>query len=404
LREGQNLRLSAAVRLPDIGLSCVRAAGGADRHQRANAMSKTALNSPAPVDHQVVQLRRPGATVSAFARVQANTAPAGDGHDALSEALRAIRLTGSVFLNARLSGPFSITIRPDQFKATTPLAYARQVSMFHLIVSGSCILETEDGVRNAVSAGDLLLLPHAASHTFRDNDDDGAVDASDLVRQGAGQDLWTLEHGGGGETVRMICGFIDPREFLRAPLFRALPPLLIDRPCDDRVSVRIVSAAREIAQQKELATPATSMMLARLMEILLVEVLRRYASQQLAGPQGRLAALCDPIVGRTLQAIHRDPSRRWTVGDLAREARTSRSVLSERFSAMVGQPPIEYLANYRIKIASERLRQTDDCLAAVAADSGYESEAAFHRAFKRIAGVAPGRWRDADRRSVRARR
>ena len=367
-------------------------------------MVKTALNSPAPGDHQVIELRRPGAAVSALARVQtANSAPASDGHDALSEALRAIRLTGSVFLNARLSGPFSIMIKPDQFKAATSLAHARQVSMFHLIVSGSCILETDDGVRNAVSTGDLLLLPQAAPHTFRDNDEHEAVDASNLVRQGAGQDLWTLDHGGGGEAVRMICGFIDSREFLHTPLFRSLPPLLIDRPCDDRVSARIISAAREIAQQTEAATPATGMMLARLMEILLVEVLRRYASQQLF-PQGRLAALCDSVVGRTLQAIHRDPSRRWTVGDLAQEAGTSRSVLSERFSAMVGQPPIEYLASYRIKIASERLRQTDDCLAAVAADSGYESEAAFHRAFKRIAGVAPGRWRDADRRGVRTRR
>jgi len=369
-------------------------------------MANNALNSPAPDrGHQVVEFRRPGATVSGFPRVQAaNTTPASDGQDALSQALRAIRLTGSVFVNARLSGPFGVTIRPDQFGAITPLAHARQVSMFHLIVRGSCIIETADGVRNAVSAGDLLLLPHAATHTFRDNDDQVEVDASDLLRQGAGQDVWSLDHGGGGAPVRMICGFIDPREFLQAPLFRSLPPLLIDRPCEDRVSARIIAAAREIAEQTQAATPATGMMLARLMEILLVEVLRRYASQQLAAPQGRLAALCDPIVGRTLQAIHRDPSRRWTVVELAREAGTSRSVLSERFGTMVGQPPIEYLASYRIKIAAERLRQTDDALAAVAADSGYESEAAFHRAFKRIAGLAPGRWREADRRTARARR
>lgn len=356
-------------------------------------MAKTALNSPTPVDHQVVEFRRLG--TSASPRLQTVSAGSvNEGHDVLSEALRAVRLTGSAFLNARLSGPFSVTIKPDQFRAANSLALARQVSMFHLIVSGSCILETEDGVRNAVSAGDLLLLPNAGAHTFRDNDDQNALEASSLMRQNSGQEIWTLEHGGGGETVRMICGFIDPREFLHAPLFRSLPPLLIDRPCDDRVSAGIISAAGEIAQQAEAATAASGLMLARLMEILLVEVLRRYASQQLPAPHGRLAALCDPIVGRSLQALHRDPSRRWTVGELAREAGTSRSVLSERFSTMVGQPPIEYLASYRIKIAAERLRQTDDSLGAVAADSGYESEAAFHRAFKRIAGVAPGRWRD----------
>jgi AraC family transcriptional regulator, alkane utilization regulator len=123
---------------------------------------------------------------------------------------------------------------------------------------------------------------------------------------------------------------------------------------------------------------------------------RRYASRLPPSTKGWFAALNDPIVGRALQSIHRNAARRWTVDELAREAGTSRSVLCERFSAVVGQPPIEYLAGWRMQLAAERLRTTNDCLAAVAADIGYESEAAFNRAFKRIAGLAPGRWREVE--------
>jgi AraC-like DNA-binding protein len=132
------------------------------------------------------------------------------------------------------------------------------------------------------------------------------------------------------------------------------------------------------------------------MEFLLVQVVRRHAQRLTPRDMNWLAALNDPVVGRALQAIHCDATRRWTVNELAREAATSRSVLSERFTAMVGQSPIEYLTGFRIQLAAERLRKTDDGLAAVAVDSGYESQAAFHRAFKRVAGVAPGRWRQAE--------
>jgi AraC-like DNA-binding protein len=139
------------------------------------------------------------------------------------------------------------------------------------------------------------------------------------------------------------------------------------------------------------------------MELLFVEVVRRYAAQLSPQAKGWFAACNDPVVGRALRAMHRNAARRWTVSDLAREAGASRSVLSDRFTAMIGQPPIEYLANWRMQLAAERLRNTQDGLSAIAADVGYESEAAFNRAFKRVAGMSPGRWREveaADRSSA----
>ena len=135
-------------------------------------------------------------------------------------------------------------------------------------------------------------------------------------------------------------------------------------------------------------------MLGRLMELLFVEVLRRYAMQLPQSAKGWFAALNDPIVGRALQFVHAEPARRWTVDDLAREAGASRTVLAERFNAVLGQAPIEYVTGWRMQMAADRIRNGHDSLAAIAADVGYESEAAFNRAFKRVTGVTPGRWRD----------
>jgi len=144
----------------------------------------------------------------------------------------------------------------------------------------------------------------------------------------------------------------------------------------------------------EAATPGTQAILGRMMELLFVEVLRRHASRLPVGSKGLLAALADPVVGRALQLLHADPCRRWTADALAREAGSSRTVLGERFNMLLGRPPIEYLASWRIQLAADRLRHGKDSLARVAADVGYESEAAFSRAFKRVTGMTPGRWRD----------
>jgi len=149
----------------------------------------------------------------------------------------------------------------------------------------------------------------------------------------------------------------------------------------------------EILRQLDAAQPGAPLLLGRLMELLFVEVLRRHAARLPAGATGLLAALNDPIVGRALKAIHAEPTRRWTVEALAREAGASRTVLAERFNAVLGKPPIEYIAGWRLQLAGERLRETGEPIALVAEQAGYESEAAFSRAFKRMMGVSPGRWR-----------
>jgi AraC-like DNA-binding protein len=156
----------------------------------------------------------------------------------------------------------------------------------------------------------------------------------------------------------------------------------------------IASTVREILALVDAARPGTQMMLGRLMELLFVEVLRRHATRLPAGSKGWFAALNDPVVARALVRVHANPARRWTADDLAREAGTSRTVLAERFNALLGRPPIDYVTSWRIQLAADRLRNGRDGIATIAAEVGYESEAAFNRAFKRVTGITPGRWRE----------
>jgi AraC-like DNA-binding protein len=315
------------------------------------------------------------------------------GGDVLADMLRALRLTGSVFLNGRFSAPFGV-ISPRQYDARTPMAHLRHISIFHLIAAGDCIVEIATGERRAVSAGDILLLPFADVHKLWNGEFTDMAFGPDLMRPGPVAGLWSIDHGGGGAATRIVCGFIESSEFLFAPVFRSLPPLLVDRTGDDKVSALLTSTVREVLLLADAAAPGTELMLGRLMEALFIEVVRRYAARLPPSATGWFAALNDPIVGRALSLVHADPARRWTVDELARQAGASRTVMAERFNAVMGQAPIEYITGWRIQLAAERLRNRSDGLAVIAAAVGYESEVAFNRAFKRVTGVPPGRWRD----------
>lgn len=315
------------------------------------------------------------------------------GYDVLAEALRALRLSGSVFMDARFSSPFSV-VSPDRFDPGTPMAHLRHVSVFHLVAAGSCEFETARGERRTVTGGDALLLPFAAAHTFWSGKTHETVFAPDLVRPGRLPGVLMINHGGGGVETRMVCGFIESREFLHAPVFRSLPDLLIHRGADGEVSATIATTVREILNMVETATPGSALMLGRLMELLFVEVVRSFAASLPPDATGWFAALHAPVVGRALQAMHQRPSHRWTVEELALEVATSRTVLTERFNALLGQSPIEYLTSWRMQLASDRLRSSTSPIATIAIEVGYESEAAFNRAFKRVMGVTPGALRE----------
>jgi AraC-like DNA-binding protein len=325
----------------------------------------------------------------------AETPKAAASPDILSEMLGAVRLTGSVFLNGYFTAPFGV-VTPNHYDPSLPMARLRHVSIFHLIAAGGCMVETASGVRREVGAGDILLMPFARAHKLWSGDAPDMVMTPSLFRQGPVEGIWNVEHGGGGAETRIVCGYIESSEFLFTPLFRSLPELLIEQAGCDRVGAVIASTVHEILALADAAAPGSQMMLARLMELLFVEMLRRHAAKMSAQDRGLFAALRDPIVGRALQCIHAEPGQHWTADSLARVAGTSRTVLGERFNALLGRPPIEYVTSWRIQIAADRLRGTANPIAKIAAEAGYESEAAFNRAFKRVTGVTPGRWREGE--------
>jgi AraC family transcriptional regulator, alkane utilization regulator len=319
--------------------------------------------------------------------------PAPPDADMLSEMLRAVRLTGAVFLSARLTAPFGL-VSPKRFDGRMPMAHLRHISVFHLVAEGECVIETASGARHQVVAGDLLLLPFADQHRLSMGTAPDMVFDPSVVHRGPTEGVWTVRHGGGGAETRLVCGFIESSEVLVAPMFRLLPELLVEHAGDETVGAQLASTVRDMLTLVEAATPGTQAILGRMMELLFVEVLRRHASRMPAGSKGLLAALNDPVVGRALQLVHADPARRWTAEDLAREAGSSRTVLGERFNTLLGRPPIDYLVGWRMQLAADRLRHGKDGIARIAIDIGYESEAAFSRAFKRVTGVTPGRWRE----------
>jgi AraC-like DNA-binding protein len=335
------------------------------------------------------------ATSSSVAGTTARIPPPASS-DVLSELLRAVRLSGAVFLSARFTAPFGI-VSPKRYDPNMPMAHLRHLTVLHLIAAGSCIIETANGLRREVRAGDVMLLPFTDQHTLRNGEAVELAFAPDMIGQSPIAGVWNVNHGGGGNETHMVCGFVESSELLFAPLFRTLPELLIERTGDDKVGTLIASTVREIVAAVDAATPGTHMMLGRMMELLFIEVLRRHAGRLPAGNKGWFAALNDPIVGRALQLVHADPGRRWTVDLLAGETGSSRTVLTERFNTLLGRPPIDYVTGWRIQLAADRLSRSAASVSRIAADIGYESEAAFNRAFKRATGTTPGRWRDGAR-------
>jgi len=319
-------------------------------------------------------------------------APA-SGPDVLSELLRVVRLTGSVIISALFTAPFGV-VSPKYFDPAAPRSDRRQASVLHLIIEGECTLEMADGTAHQVRAGDLLFLPLADVHRFRRGAPDRDAQASEIVRDGPIEGMWTVDYGGGGEPLRMVCGFVESSELLFAPVFRTLPPIVVEPTQGDRVEGPLAATVREILGLVDAAIPGSQAILGRLMELLFIETLRRHVSRLPAGARGWFGALNDPVVGRALQAIHADPGRPWTIESLAREVGASRTVIGERFRALLGRPPIDYVIAWRIQLAAERLRLGHDSIARVALLAGYESETSFSRAFRRVTGQSPGRWRE----------
>jgi AraC-like DNA-binding protein len=321
--------------------------------------------------------------------------------DALSDMLRVVRLFGGVFLHADFTEPWCLLsqVKPGDCGALLP--NAEHVILYHYVVAGRMALKIADAPAVEVVAREAVILPHNDAHRMGSDLGLTAVDSHEIIQPAAGG-LAMIRHGGGGAQTRIICGYLGCRNLAGNPLLSALPPVLRLDTRDGRaaewIRVSFEFAADEIAAGRA----GSDLVLATLSELLFVEAVRRHVDTLPADQVGWLAGLGDPFIARTLALIHGRLNEPWTVDDMAREVGLSRSVLADRFTRRIGEPPMHYLARWRLQVAAERLSSGFDPAQQIAYDVGYESEAAFNRAFKRLFGAPPATWRKRARQATTA--
>jgi AraC-like DNA-binding protein/quercetin dioxygenase-like cupin family protein len=319
--------------------------------------------------------------------------------DALSEVLSAVHLSGSVFFDVMAKSPWVAEAPPAAQIAHEVAPGAQHAIEYHVVIEGSCWISlVGDNASEPVklNEGDIVVVPHGDPHVVSSAPGMRAKPVLDVYRKTKENDAvpFLLETGGDGpRDAHLICGFFscDVRPF--NPLLDSLPRFI-------RFG-RDTSASHSLLDQFiRLATiemgdkrAGGQSVLNRLSELMFVEVIRLHMNQLEGSNTGWLAGLRDPLVGRALTLLHARPTYDWTLEVLASEAATSRSVLTDRFSHLVGYPPIQYLTRWRMQMAARRLADPAARVASVAREVGYESEAAFSRAFKKVVGRSPSQWR-----------
>lgn len=320
------------------------------------------------------------------------------GVDPLSDVLRAVRLTGAIFFLTEARAPWKIAVPAAQSFRDVVAPRPQHLVSYHAVTRGSCwcLMDGESPLR--LDPGDVLVVPHGDPYALASAPDARArmsdAEVVDVLERLARRQLpFVVREGSeGGEQLEVLCGFLGCDVVPFNPVLATLPRRLAlrrpQRPQRDRLDELIRFAMTESSEKEA----GADCVLLRLSELMFVEVVRRYLASH-PEQSGWFAALRDPVVGRALLLLHAHPARDWTLASLAREAGVSRTRLAERFAATAGQPPMQYLKQWRMQLAAGLLADGATSVAGVALRVGYGSEAAFSRAFKRAAGVSPSKWR-----------
>jgi AraC-like DNA-binding protein len=319
----------------------------------------------------------------------------------LSDVLRSIRLTGAVYFDFELSSPWVAAAPPSREIAGTVMPGAQRVIEYHVVARGVGWAQTDGERPIALKEGDLIIFPQGDAHVLSSAPGMRTEpDMSMFAKRPTPLPLVYEGGGGGPERTRIVCCFLGCDERPFNPLLASLPRVMhLSGAGSDGAGGWLATLLNIAVRESGTARAGRENVLARLSELMFVEAIRRYV-EALPRPQtGWLAGLRDPVVGHALSALHAEPASGWTVERLARHVGASRSVLADRFAEMVGHPPMQYLALWRMQLAS-RLLLDGSQIAEVARLVGYESEAAFSRAFKKLLGQAPASWRRASQAST----
>ncbi len=321
--------------------------------------------------------------------------------DALSDVLAAVRLSGSVFFDVTAQSPWVAEAPPAAQIANEITPGAQHAIEYHVVTHGSCWISLlgDAGFEPVrLEEGDIAVIPHGDPHVV--SSAPGMRAEPDLEAHRRPEDAnalpFTLRTGGDGPSdAHLICGFFtcDARPF--NPLLGSLPRFIRFGRDSSQTSHSLLDqfirfATAEMGDKRA----GRQSVLNRLSELLFVEVIR-WHMDQLANSNntGWLAGLRDPLIGRALTLLHARPAHAWTLEELASQAGASRSALADRFAHLVGCPPIQYLTQWRMQLAAKRLADRNAKISVIASEVGYESEAAFSRAFKKSVGQSPGQWR-----------
>ena len=315
--------------------------------------------------------------------------------DALSDLLRTVRLTGATFFDIEGHEPWAVCSPEPSSILPKILPGADHLISYHVVTAGRCFARIVGEEAIALEAGEVVVFTRSDPHIMSSNPalraDPPTADVLDIATAGR-MPFYINCAGGGSLSARLVCGYLACDALPFNPLLEALPPVI--KAGDVRgdggwLGQFIKLAVSEVTEKRA----GSETVLTKLSELMFVDVLRRYVAALPPQHTGWLAGLRDPHLSKALALIHDRPAHNWTVEALAKESALSRTVLAERFTKIVGIPPMHYLAKWRMQIASELLSTGNSNVASIAADIGYESEAAFSRAFKKMIGVPPSAWR-----------
>lgn len=300
--------------------------------------------------------------------------------DPLGEALHLLRMSGTFYSKAEFTAPWGLLM--PAMKGSL---------MFHFVTSGRCHLEVDSmKTPRVLQPGDLALVPHGEGHRMTSVPGASAAKLFDLPREMVSERYEILRHGGGGAATNMICGAVRFDHPAASHLVKLLPKLICIESSSSTHMDWINSTLRFMAAEASALRPGGEAVITRLADILVIQTLRAWIERDPAGQTGWLGALQNKQIGRALTLIHRDPTRAWTLASLAEEAAMSRSAFAARFTELVGEPAMHYVARWKMHLALTWLKADNSPLSDFASRLGYESEAAFSRAFKRFIGVSPG--------------
>ena len=301
--------------------------------------------------------------------------------DVLTDVLETLRARGACYARLAAKAPFGVALPGGSIAA------------FHLVLEGSCVLRVEGQPDVELAGGDLVAIPHGLAHTIVDHVSTPTQRLKDLLGSERKPGPASLEIGGRGAKTTLVCGKIEFEDPVGHPLLAALPAVILLRGGSQALVEWLEPTLRFIAAEAGSTRPGAQTVVSRLADVLFIQIVRGHLARVEPEASGWLSALGDPQIGAALSLIHENPGGAWTVQSLAASAGMSRSAFASRFNRLVGEPPLHYLTRWRMQKAQRLLRDGRVPLSDVATRVGYDSEAAFSKAFKRAVGAAPGAYR-----------